>query len=196
MSSLHPHQVAFELLVIVLNQGPNSIEKKIIMKIITKVQFDFFIVTFWCEVFPWWYSWWFFPQLNCAPGAQFNWKKIITKIIMKIITKVQFDFFVVTFWCEVFSWWFSWWFFSNWIGPLVFWACTCSCLSTVGRIQVLNRGTPLWRALLKCYLVPFWRLWTYELDWKGTKFHFEISGILLWSRIRTKTNYSSLSLIS
>ena len=32
-----------------------------------------------------------------APGAQFNWKKIITKIIMKIITKVQFDFFVVTF---------------------------------------------------------------------------------------------------
>ena len=30
-------------------------------------------------------------------GAQFNWNKIITKIIMKIITKVQFDFFVVTF---------------------------------------------------------------------------------------------------
>ena len=30
-------------------------------------------------------------------GAQFNWKKIITKIIPKIITKVQFDFFIVTF---------------------------------------------------------------------------------------------------
>ena len=28
-----------------------------------------------------------------SPGAQFNWKKIITKII----TKVQFDFFIVTF---------------------------------------------------------------------------------------------------
>ena len=42
-------------------------------KNITKVQFDFFIITFWCEVVSRWFLWCFLMLLNRGPG--FSWKK-------------------------------------------------------------------------------------------------------------------------
>ena len=74
--------------------------------------------------------------LSCS-GPQFNREKNITKIITKIITNVQFDFFIVTFWCEVFLWWFSWWLLWCFLMLLNRGPVLCACTLTVDCFRLI-----------------------------------------------------------